>query len=549
MTRPRHRATTDGAGHLAAGVMLTPVAGTVAALLLPGRLGDAVAALADGRDLTGPSLRLSAVLLLAVASNVVGTFATGAYVATTTARVRRQVAGAAILEPQTLGTADLVTRLLVDARQPASLLPMRTSVVLSAVSACVGLLMLGMVDWVLVVGVVAGLMVIVLLLRRLVDDLSTLLQDYRRAQSEVGQRLIDAQAGAVTIRAAGTWRDEVRRVLAAMPALRVAGEALWAAQRRFAWRSSVFMPAMLLVTVAAGGWSLAMGRIDVGGYVAAIGYTYVILGGLDGVEAAAGLGAVRASRARLDGLLSHPRGRTPRPVLRPPSRGSEGRPLDVELQEVTVLGADGRPVLDRVSLTIPAGAFVAITGPSGSGRSTLAAVIAGVRPPSSGAAWVGGEPAHQSFGPGGFRRAVLGHARPAMLGEDLKDLIGLGIAGFTSDDARRAARQAHIIDVVDGLPLGFSTPIDNLPLSGGELQRLALAQSLARDSGLLVLDDVTSSLDPATEREVISALLATRGHRTLVVVTNRDAVLRRADQVVRLEAGTAPGLVRAGALR
>ena len=76
-----------------------------------------------------------------------------------------------------------------------------------------------------------------------------------------------------------------------MPALRDAGEALWAAQRRFAWRSSVFVPATLLVTVAAGGWSLATGRIDVGGYVAAIGYTYLVLGGLDGVEAAAGLGA------------------------------------------------------------------------------------------------------------------------------------------------------------------------------------------------------------------------------------------------------------------
>ena len=82
-----------------------------------------------------------------------------------------------------------------------------------------------------------------------------------------------------------------------------------------------------------------------------------------------------------------------------------------------------------------------------------------------------------------------------------------------------------------------------------ELQRLALAQALARDTGLLVLDDVTSSLDPATEREVISALLAARGHRTLVVVTNREAVLSRADQVVHLEARTSPPFVAAGAPR
>jgi ATP-binding cassette subfamily B protein len=219
------------------------------------------------------------------------------------------------------------------------------------------------------------------------------------------------------------------------------------------------------------------------------------------------------------------------------------------LEDVTVMGTDERLVLDRVSLTIPAGAFVAITGASGSGRSTLAAVIAGVTLPSSGSAQVGGEPAHQAFGPGGFHRAVLGHARPAMLGDDLDELISLGVDKIDPETIRHAARQAHIIDVVDALPLGFSTPISDLPLSGGELQRLALAQALARDTGLLVLDDVTSSLDPATEREVISALLAARGHRTLVVVTNREAVLSRADQVVHLEARTSPPFVAAGAPR
>jgi len=549
MKPPQHLASKDGATVLVIGAVIAPVVGMAAALLLPAKLGDAVAALADGRDLTESALRLGAVLMVAAASSVVATFTTGAYVATVTARVRRQVASAAILDPQPLGAADLVTRLLVDSRQPASLLPMATSVVLAAVTACCGLVLLGRVDWVLLVGVLTGLVVIVLLLRRLVDDLSTLLQDYRGAQSEVGQRLIDAQAGAVTIRSAGTWRQEVRRILAPMPALRDAGEALWAAQRRFAWRSSVFVPAMLLVTVAAGGWSLTTGRIDVGGYVAAIGYTYLILGGLDGVEAAAGLGAVRASRARLEGLLTDPRGRTPTPVLRPPARGSDRDPLDVVLEDVTVTGTDDQLVLDHVSLTIPAGAFVAITGASGSGRSTLAAVIAGVKLPSSGSAQVGGEPAHQSFGPGGFRRAVLGHARPAMLGDDLDGLISLGVGRSDPKTIRNAARQAHIIDVVDALPLGFSTPISDLPLSGGELQRLALAQALARDTGLLVLDDVTSSLDPATEREVISALLAARGHRTLVVVTNREAVLSRADRVVHLGARTPPSFVAAGAPR
>ncbi len=208
-------------------------------------------------------------------------------------------------------------------------------------------------------------------------------------------------------------------------------------------------------------------------------------------------------------------------------------PLAAALSGVTVVDAQGATVLDGVSLDIPAGAFVAITGAAGSGRSALAAVLAGSTVPSTGTALIDGSPAHEPDADG-HRRAVLGHARPAMLGGDIDGLITFA---FDGGDAQRAAERARLDDVVRALPAGYATPIRDLPLSGGELQRLAIAQALARPSGLLVLDDVTASLDPATEREVLSALLAVREERTLVVVTNRDAVLARADLVIRLDAG------------
>jgi ATP-binding cassette subfamily B protein len=286
---------------------------------------------------------------------------------------------------------------------------------------------------------------------------------------------------------------------------------------------------LLLVTVAVGGWSLASGRIDVGEYLAAIGYTYLVLGGLDGIEAAAGLGAVRAARCRLAELV----------IVRPYAGSTFAHrhihPLGVTLRDVSVAGPDGAPRLTQVHLDIAAGAFVAITGPAGSGRSTLAAVVAGLTVPTSGEALVGGRPAHLPDADG-TRQAVLGHARPAMLGGDIAGLICLG-SPASEDAAHTAARQAHLLDVVTALPDGFGTAIRDLPLSGGELQRLAIAQAVARESGLLVLDDVTAALDPATEREVISALLGLRGRRTLVVVTNRDAVIARADKVIALQAG------------
>jgi ATP-binding cassette subfamily B protein len=513
------------------GVVLAPAVGALAALLLPSRLGAAVQHVATDHA-PGEAITVLAVLLAVVLSaDVISTLATGAYVALGTAAMRERVAAAALDRPQTNRTADLVTRILVDARQPSALLPLISSVTLAAANALAALVLLARVDWTLLVGVVAGLIAIVFLLRRLVSDTSTLLQRDRSAQARVAQRLLDAQSGAVSIRAYGTWRREVASILRAQPDVNAAGTQLWTTQARFAWRSALVIPLLLLVTVAVGGWSLAHGRIDVAGYLAAIGYTYLVLGGLDGIEAAAGLGAVRAARSRLSEFLT---ARPSASTAKRPKRRTV-RPLTVRLRDVSVIAPDGTPRLADMNVDIAAGEFVAITGPAGSGRSTLAAVIAGLTVPTSGEALVGGRPAHV-VDANGARPAVLGHARPAMLGGDIAGLICVG--GRPSEStAHGAAQQAHLLDVVTALPDGFATAIRDLPLSGGELQRLAIAQAVARESGLLVLDDVTAALDPATEREVISALLGLRGRRTLVVVTNRDAVIARADKVIRLQAG------------
>ncbi len=535
---PARRTTGPGAA-TAYGVLsvVAAVVSTAVALVIPGQIGSVIGALADGHSADRPLQALGLLVAAAVAGNVCNAFATGAYVAVRTASARRELASSMITRPSGLRTADLVTRLLVDARQPAARLPILTAISLSAVSLVGALTLLGSIDWVLLVGVLAGLLMIALLLRRLIEDLSDLLKRYRQALGDVGQRLLDAQAGAVTIRASGTWLAEARRVLVPMREVRALGEGLWAAQRGFAWRTSIFVPSMLLVTVAVGGWALAAGRVDVGEYAAAVGYTFLVLGSLDGIESAAGLGAVRAARARLGDVPVIPADLLEEggSVLRPPA-GTSGAPAEVVLDRVTLLGDDGRLLLDSVSATLPAGALVAITGPSGSGRSALAAVIAGQTAPTGGQVLVDGRPVLERDLFDHRRRPTLGYPRPALLGSTIGGMVSLGVAA-DGDTVREAARQAHILDVIDALPLGFETPVTDVELSGGELQRLAIAQAFARDSSLLVLDDVTVSLDAATEREVLGALVAARSSRTCVVVTNRDAVLRRADVVLTMEGG------------
>ncbi len=287
-------------------VVLAPAIGAAAMLLMPSRLAAALQAVVAGAGTTRALVLFGATLLALLCADYVGTLATGAYVALGTAEARRRAASSALTRSTpTGGTADQVTRILVDCRQPAALLPLLTAVSLAVINLVAALTLLALIDWTLVLGIVVGLLLITVLLRRLVDDLSELMQRYRRAQAGVGQRLLDAQHGAVTIRAYGTWRREVARVLEAQPEVRSAGESLWSAQGRFAWRSAVVVPALLLISVAVGGWSLSSGRIDMSGYVAAIAYTYLVISSLDGVEAAAGLGAVRAARARLAGIRRH----------------------------------------------------------------------------------------------------------------------------------------------------------------------------------------------------------------------------------------------------
>ncbi|WP_229795121.1 ATP-binding cassette domain-containing protein, partial [Saccharothrix coeruleofusca] len=210
----------------------------------------------------------------------------------------------------------------------------------------------------------------------------------------------------------------------------------------------------------------------------------------------------------------------PVPEVVPPGSAPPG---EVRLRGVCVPDA-----LHDVDLTVPAGAFFAVVGRSGAGKSSLAAVIGGVVAPSSGQVRRGGS-------------AGCAFERPALLGATVADAVGYGVFehGATADADRveRACRAAQVHDVVVRLPEGYRTPLADTPLSGGEAQRLGLARALVRDPDVLVLDDATASLDTVTEATVERALRTALPGRTRIVVTHRAATARRADAVVWLEDG------------
>lgn len=201
-------------------------------------------------------------------------------------------------------------------------------------------------------------------------------------------------------------------------------------------------------------------------------------------------------------------------------------------------GADDPFVLRGVDLTVKPGESVAITGPSGGGKSTLVQIILGLVEPSSGEVLVDGV-ALRSFGYQNYHRQIA-----AVLQDDtlFAGAIAENIAMFDEHidlgRVRSAARAAAIADDIEAMPMAYETLVGDMgaALSGGQRQRLLLARALYRQPKILVIDEGTSHLDEAREREVnraISGLGITR-----IIIAHRAATLASADRVLMLKAGT-----------
>jgi ATP-binding cassette, subfamily B, bacterial len=502
----------------------------LASLAVPRLVGQALDRVTTGGDAGESLVRLAAVLVVASLCSAGTGLSTGAYAARVTGRLRaRAIASVTDREARRVTSAgDLATRLLVDAAQPAAALGIAISITLAAATLVVGLVSIALIDWWVLVGLLLGLVALVMVVRRFVADSTPSLEAYRIGQARIADRALDAQRGAASIQAHGTWLTEAERVLTPLEGVRTAGRSLWDLQGRMAWRSGVFVPAALLVTVAVGGFSLARGRISTGELAALIGYATLVIGSLDGVEAAAGLASVRVGTRRLADITTA--------TASAPRRGASPRAprgaVAVTLSAASAWtdGTDGEPtVTDPVDLTVAAGRVATLRGPAAL-TGAVARLASGAATPAGGRVLVDGIPL-RSLAPDAHVAALAG-ARPALLGDTVAGLLTIGLADIDRETVRRAAAAAHIDHVIEALPHGYDTPLADLALSGGELQRLGIAQALLHGSGLLVLEEATSSLDSATELEVVRAVAGTRGERTVLIASGRPALAAIADDFV-----------------
>ena len=211
----------------------------------------------------------------------------------------------------------------------------------------------------------------------------------------------------------------------------------------------------------------------------------------------------------------------------------------VEFENVSFAYPDGRPVLNDVSLSLPLGELVAIVGPTGAGKTTLAYLLPGYIRPSAGRIRFDNVDLADA-GVNEIRKQVTYVFQEHMLlSESVRDNLLLANPNATEEQILGACRLAGAMEFIEQFPDGLDSVIGKGgdTLSVGQKQRLSIARGLVRETPIIVLDEPTAALDPKTENALVEALRNTAQGRLVVVIAHRLSTIREADRIIFLEEG------------
>ncbi|GGW41998.1 ABC transporter ATP-binding protein [Streptomyces lucensis JCM 4490] len=211
---------------------------------------------------------------------------------------------------------------------------------------------------------------------------------------------------------------------------------------------------------------------------------------------------------------------------------------DLELESVVFRHGD-RTVIDAMSLSVPQGQRLAVVGPSGTGKSTLLQLLARFYDVDAGVVRMGGVDVRSVQPEVLMEQIAIVFQNVYLFDGTIEENVRLGRPDATEEEVRAAAAAARLDEVVERLPGGWEANVGEggALLSGGERQRVSIARALLKDAPVVLLDEVTSALDPVNEAAVHDGIERLMAGRTVVMVAHRMRTVQRADRVVFLEDG------------
>ncbi|MEO8256839.1 MAG: ABC transporter ATP-binding protein [Acidobacteriota bacterium] len=403
---------------------------------------------------------------------------------------------------------------------------------------------------------------------------SAIHQRFEQIQAQLSELSAVVQEALSGVRVVRAYRQEGHE----LDRFRAANEEYLRRNRRLVTLQGLFFPSMsfflglgALITLWIGSRDVINGRITVGQFVAFNSYltmlswpviafgwvTNMLQRGLASwkrmLEVLETVPRIRDAERLADQRTQRsPRTQTGISAPAAPSASSTLRG-ELEFRDLS-FSYGGGLVLDRISVTVPAGRTVALVGATGSGKSTLIGLLARLHEPPPGTVFVDGIDVLEI--PLAVLRQAIGFVpqEPFLFSDTVADNVAFGLDGMieageagTTGAARlerrqriaRAAAVARLDKDVSDFPKGYETMVGErgITLSGGQKQRTALARAIVIDPAILILDDALSAVDTYTEEEILSGLRDVMRLRTAVIVSHRISTVRHADQILVLEQG------------
>ncbi|MET7640001.1 ABC transporter ATP-binding protein [Streptomyces sp. NPDC005438] len=229
---------------------------------------------------------------------------------------------------------------------------------------------------------------------------------------------------------------------------------------------------------------------------------------------------------------------TAEPLPEPSAPVELPAPGTVALDRVSFsYGSDTEPVLQDVSLSVPAGSMVALVGPSGSGKTTIARLVSRFHDADSGTVRVGGLPVTEQTTEQLMGQLSMVFQDVYLFDDTLEANIAVGREAASWEEVREAADLAGVTEIAERLPDGWATRVGEggRALSGGERQRVAIARALLKRSPIVLLDEATSALDVENEANIVAAIEYLRQRATILIIAHRLDTIAAADQIVALD--------------